>query len=845
MREHWDKALSEIDEKFISETAETHAKNAKRKQEHEANEQELYRPLVLKPDNAPKKSRKGMIIGFSAAAAAVVALGVVGVIMLSRGNSNQLLPSDTSSGDVIPLSEPFDAANYSSITCVCGEIEMQLTDFMISDLSDILDKADKTALDGLLGPDESETAYLSMQPKDSGDPEVLWTHEVNGNYYYSIAANGNTAYFELSEETYNDLISWFMNYTPTSFTGTVIETDDLGNTTDPENGFYLVEDPHGGVYAIYYDERFAVGDTIKVIYYGGIMETYPAQVRVYEIEKFDSDVVSINSAFVYNNISVTLEYIPVETDSGIAIREPNLYVIDENATVRFDENSADLAVEMRPDSRPFLRELELDGGSAFAVMIPENGEAEDTYRSYFYLYNGSELCRFTNAYGKDFTPLITSTRLYCSDTEDIVSFVIGDGTSYSYYFDCETLKAAPADVGVSESAHVISFDEAKAGFEGMGILIQYFMGKWGSEKDTVDITLRESPFTYADPLVGCYKDAKGYFMLAEDRAWYILSREPNVMYYFENITDGQQIETENCTAVYRNLSYSANEGYYGANGEYGYLGYVDLSVTLNEENPIEVSDFFNMEVTDVNGKRWIRTPDKSIDWGGFYEVTVNKEKAYCFKMQNADDPSEMKYISFSFIPLREKLTWTDEHYCLDTRICSTKEYPTYFASESELSAMQHGYGFFVVETWFSPCSDGSYYAYRLMGNNQSQWLVDAEYFYHDGTDYKLISDELGPGHTEVANDKLYVLYNTDTGLGLNIYRGTERVCSIDICHGDKMVQMGTWGQMHGKYYVMTYYDVALEKYVYAVLDTEASEPTVEYYEELQFDNKGDVIFPGG
>lgn len=867
MREKWDKAINEIDEKYINETALTYAKNAGKQQELDKYEAEASRPMEFKTLGQQKKSNKAKIIGISAAAAAVVAaVGIGGGIMMNRGDSNPLLPNDTTTVEAVTLGKAFDVADYNFINCINGESEMQLTDYMISKLAEILAGADKLAQYDIDAP-TSNLAYLYMYPKASSDTDFLRVHEYDGKYYYSITREGyedNRAYFEMSEEVYFELIEWFYSYTPDCIVGTVLDKDDLGNVTDPERGFYLIQNnANGEVYAIHHEGLLNVEDVVEVSYYGGVMETYPAQLNVYGITKLDTEVVSIRSAFIYDDFYVTFEYIPVETEDGVEITEPVLFVTGENRSVRFSEFSEELTGEIPAGSRPVLREVALSSGNAFAVMIPENGDNKDLYRSRFFVYNGTNLLEFKGENGAEFAPLVADSKFYYSSRTDIVSFVGEDGATQSYYFDCEGLEASLADMTLEKITETVSFDKAKVDYDSVQCLFSNFMGKWGNENETVTIDMYDSPFSLADPLVGCYEAENGWFMLGESRAWYINEQNPDVMYYFDNVTDGQQINTADYTATYRCLSRPINEGLYGGNAELGYLGLVDLSVNQDYYNPFDVSDFFDMEITDANGTRWVRTPDKNVDWGGMYEITISGRTAHCLKMQNANNPSEFKYFSFYFgtsggTPSWEEeqgsfrgdsekavLTWEDEHYCFDVAMCTTSGYPTDFAANAELEATQHGYGKFIVETTFYPSSDGSYYAMRVMGNNQAQWITDCEYFYHDGNAYQLISNELGSSWTEIAGDRLYVVYNTLTGLGLKVYEGTELVYNADICNEDQIVQMNSWAAMYGRYYVIEYYKEDLKKDVYAVIDTEAPELAVQFYEDLRFNDDGTVDFPEG
>ncbi len=527
--------------------------------------------------------------------------------------------------------------------------------------------------------------------------------------------------------------------------------------------------------------------------------------------------VTIRSAFGYGDFYVDLEYIPVETDTGIIVTEPVLSVTEENRTIRYEDFeivNMGLASgkEMPKRSRPVLRDVQLDSGNAFAVMVPETAaDGTKVYNTTFYLYKDKELHRFKAAgLFSSFYPVLSDSQVYYTDARDVVTLVHDNGAAYGYHFDCETIEVTTSPIIAQAGYNYIYFDKADAGMDGMNIAVPYFFGSWGNGDEVLKITLYESPFTSQDPMVGCYEDDKGYFMLGEDRAWYIAKDAPEMLYYFNNVTDGQRIDTEECTACYRGLKLAINDGIYGGNGEMGYLGLLDLCYTIGSNPPyldtFSISDFFDMEITDENGTRWVRTADKNVDWGGVYKIYINGKEAYCLKMQNADAPSEMKYFSFFFSVSDGELKWTDEHYCFDLSVCNTKELPTEFAEQSETDVMQYGNGYFMVVPYFYPCDDGSYYAERVMGNNQGQWINDSELFYNSGSGYKLVSDDFGSTDTYSIGDKLYVVHDTEDGIGLSVYRGLQLIDSIEIADGGQTVLMGAYAQLFGDYLAIWYYD---------------------------------------
>ena len=95
MRERWDEAINKIDEKYIAEAAQAHAKATEKRISEEEYELEGSRPKVMQMPTMAKKSRKPLIIG---ACAAAVGLAVLAGIHFGKGND--LLPQDTLTDEV-------------------------------------------------------------------------------------------------------------------------------------------------------------------------------------------------------------------------------------------------------------------------------------------------------------------------------------------------------------------------------------------------------------------------------------------------------------------------------------------------------------------------------------------------------------------------------------------------------------------------------------------------------------------------------------------------------------------------------------------------------------------------
>ena len=196
-------------------------------------------------------------------------------------------------------------------------------------------------------------------------------------------------------------------------------------------------------------------------------------------------------------------------------------------------------------------------------------------------------------------------------------------------------------------------------------------------------------------------------------------------------------------------------------------------------------------------------------------------------MQNADDPEDMRYFSFFFDFTDGKLSWTDEHYCIDDEVYSIYRLHSDYAISVKEKSDEHGYGSFIMNVEFFVRPDGSYYAQRMMGNSQAQWLSDSEIFYNDGNGYALVSDKLGSVETSVIGDRLYAVYNGDDGLVLNVYDKTDLIDSMTVSSSGENVNMGTSVFVHGSNLIVEYNANGAEQY--AVLDTASGKPRFEWY----------------
>ena len=275
-------------------------------------------------------------------------------------------------------------------------------------------------------------------------------------------------------------------------------------------------------------------------------------------------------------------------------------------------------------------------------------------------------------------------------------------------------------------------------------------------------------------------------MLGEDRVWYVPKDDRQQMYYFENVTDGAELKLSDGRQYMR---MGELQGFMHGEGELGYFALLDFC--YNEGAPIAVDKLFDIEFIDKNGTRWVRTPDRSIDWGGMYTGELNNDNEVHFlKMMNSADPSDMRWFSFEFTISEDgTLSWSDEHYSFDMSVFSTEELFTSLSAESKADSDRRGHGIFDVRVKFLPVANSdSYYALRTMGNNNAQWYIDNEVFYcHDGG-YELVTDKYKAVNAHSGN-ALYLLNSDWEGITLEIYNGTQLTDSVKVTDLDVDLRM--------------------------------------------------------
>lgn len=186
--------------------------------------------------------------------------------------------------------EPLDLSQYGAFETSRYNVDLPLDEYRVDELKEAVFELEEPQPVYSIGNCETYSAKLKLYRSETvdGHYEYLQLHKKTGGsvdeFYYSISDTNNTAYFRISEDSYNNLYWWFAMNDPAYFDGKVLAEDDIGNTTSPEDGRYLIEHD-GGAVMLHDDNLFAVGDTVRVWFGGLIMESYPAQVNEIKVEK--------------------------------------------------------------------------------------------------------------------------------------------------------------------------------------------------------------------------------------------------------------------------------------------------------------------------------------------------------------------------------------------------------------------------------------------------------------------------------------------------------------------------------------------------------------------------------
>ncbi|MBQ8171245.1 MAG: hypothetical protein IJZ95_04570 [Oscillospiraceae bacterium] len=416
-----------------------------------------------------------------------------------------------------------------------------------------------------------------------------------------------------------------------------------------------------------------------------------------------------------------------------------------------------------------LEKVELADGDVIAVLHSA-GTGEN--RSWFAMFYGfDETSNLLRLMGDGFFfGELSSPEIITKRGSNIVTFPNTEGGMESYEFDIRSFRVKEVEYRPENMPEEsILMDTSRADVNSYRSFITGwhtcpFMGRWADGSNVFEISLYNTEmFSYADPCLGWYEDNNGYYMCGETRLWYISKSDETLMYYFEDVKSGDRLTAADCTKVYRFVDQLTN--FYSDEGEMGYIGLLDFCYRSTSDIPIDIEKLFDIEFTDENGTRWVRTNDRSVDWGGMYRVAVNNRNACMLKMQNADAPGEqnMKYFSFYFTKTEDgDLAWEDEHYSFDMSVAYVNKVRSDLATD--VKAL-HGNNFTIELSFYNLPDEKSYYAVRRMGRSDAEYLNEAELLFHNdvgyASGYNVIAD-IGNAYTAQVGNRMFVLHSKDT-----------------------------------------------------------------------------------
>ncbi len=761
MREKWSEALSHIDEKYVDEAAKALSKNISGGERSEITDE---RPKVIKLES-PKKSRKGIFTaaGCTAAAAALV----IGGALIAKNGGLVVTPNESGSGtsvsetvsdtpeistDSLTDKFAFNPRDYAEFAVETTDVPVknELDEYMIERLTEIFDRFQPISKAQYFVDFTEGINNKLYAIGESGKLGKVFSIGYSGEkLYYSYASRTDVSdssidsvdysYYEISQEFYDELLIFFQDYAPQCILAEIKEVEG--------NGSYIADDIR-----IHTDREFKVGDMVNITYFGGIMETYPAQVRMLDVRTaatgdvrndFDETVggfVSYNKEQLDDG-STKLTDITLYQTSMLSDGIPDLlYSFPDYSYFR---SGGTHCLILPPDTKIacescYLSKTETSAVQLKSVFIPfeENGEilydaaffldVEDFNNELIYLGKADEPIRYIRMAKSNYS------------FPSAIAMITADGGVAEYRIDIENRKLAPIyGVPTGEiTEFVADMKPMEQITDNFGDYLSYLHGYWVGSSGAVDATLYSKDlFSMADPCVGMTK----YYMYTDNDIWYIPEDNNGIMYYFENVKDGDRLKLSDCTAYY--YRFMGDDGFHRGSLPLGYFGLADLTYGDSIER------LFELSFTDENGTRWVRTKDYSIDWGDVYTADVVGENDitqtdFHLKMMNADNPSEMKYFSFSRIDdFTSELTVADEHYSFDVSICDPELFPSQRLSNVlKTSGLNARNCYFSMDVTFYPIEGEHYYAIREIGRTGSQWNGDFELYFHDENGYRLVAD---------------------------------------------------------------------------------------------------------
>ncbi len=487
-----------------------------------------------------------------------------------------------------------------------------------------------------------------------------------------------------------------------------------------------------------------------------------------------------------------------------------------------------------------VMDVPLNGGAVFAVLVPVShnpGPDATGYEVTFYWYDkpNKEIHLVGEADG-GFFPMCVNERITTEPENNIVKIDWPDASTRSYRFDFTDDGVKVTDSEARDDVIYVDISKGNASGPDFSVWANVFAGKWENSSHTWELDLNSHDFGYNDPC-RFYSDEKGFFMLAENRVWYVPADDHNQMFYFEKVKQSGELSLSEFHGRYTRAE--TFQGFSMGEGEMGWFGLLYLLYD-SEGDGVTADQLLHLEITDENGNVWTRGGDKNIDWSGMYFAEINGNSVIFLLMQSKDHPETFQYFSFDIdmdAAGEGVLKYSDEHYTFNMWIADTSVLSTNYATAIKADVESSEHGNFTMTTIFYPMEDGSYYAIRMMGNDQAQWITDGELFYnsrdYDGVEgYEKLSDDIGISICMSDENVLYRLYNRYeddmyTTLRLAAYSSGDQVLDIHVSNDGFLPMGGADASIIGtseKYLLVQYYDTTkqLDQYVLYDISTPAS-----------------------
>ncbi len=217
----------------------------------------------------------------------------------------------------------------------------------------------------LSGKTRGTGEYLKFE--SGGEACKFSIREADDGKKYLYADSGNEAeFFEMDAEKMEELEGQLLWFSPKAFYGEIVEKhSDTAYVVCPDEGFW--ERNSSDKIFVSSDIPFNVGDRVRVGYYGGIMETYPAQ---------------INQLFIKGGNSVEVES-SAEDEEAFTNRELEEMEAVRNTVSQWLKGAEGLSLdEKKAEAEKLLLTLSETGTEEFpysliikeSIYIPEKGD---------------------------------------------------------------------------------------------------------------------------------------------------------------------------------------------------------------------------------------------------------------------------------------------------------------------------------------------------------------------------------------------------------------------------------------------------------------------------------------